>query len=175
MDTMLLRMFQTQVVAQCEFVLYAASDLNESVKQGDSRRTFFAIQNLLSSSANISKVLWGENQTLSEERKPVRDSIGVTESSPLKSRAMRNNYDHFDERLDGWYKESVNHAFTDLNVMPRSAISSVDVIDIFRWFDPKTTDVIFWSQDLNIQEIVNEVNRILPLVTNQASIPWWSP
>ena len=175
MDTMLLRMFQTQVLLQCEFVLYAAKDLNESQKQQNSRRTFFAIQNLLSSSANISKVLWGQNAGLGAERKAVRESIGVTESSPLKTRSMRNNYDHFDERLDWWWKESKHHSFTDLNVMPRSAIDGVEDIDIFRWYDPKTTDVIFWSQNFNIQEIVNEVNRILPLVTQQASIPRWYP
>ena len=148
-------MFQDQILLQCDFVVYASSDLNESLKQEDSRKTFFAIQNLLGSTANISEVLWGVNQTLSVERKPVRDSIGVTESSPLKTRAMRNNYDHFDERLDRWYEESQAHAYTDLNVMPRGFIAGLNEIDIFRWFDPKTTNVIFWSENFNIQEIVD--------------------
>ena len=82
---------------------------------------------------------------------------------------MRNNFEHFDERIDRWWKESKHHGYTDLNIMPRTAVSSLDDIDVFRWFDQQTTDVIFWSEKFNVQEIVNEVQRILPLVTQEAS------
>ena len=169
MDTRLLRTFQNQVLLQCQFVLYAAGDLNDALNQGDTRKTFYLIQNLLDATANISKVLWGARGTLAEQREPVRVSIGVTDDSPLRLPAMRNNFEHFDERIDRWWKESKHHGYTDLNIMPRTAVSSLDDIDVFRWFDQQTTDVIFWSEKFNVQEIVNEVQRILPLVTQEAS------
>jgi hypothetical protein len=46
--------------------------------------------------------------------------------------------------------------------MPRSAVEGVDHTDWFRVFDPTTADLTFWSQDFNLQQVVNEAQRILP-------------
>jgi len=163
MDTKLLRVFKGQILLQCQFVLYAADDINAALKQGDTQRMFYSIQNLLDAAANISKGLWGAGGSVAEQRGPVRDSIGITDASPLRLPTMRNNFEHFDERIDRWWEGSRGHAYTDLNIMPRTVISGLDDIDVFRWFDPQTTDVIFWSERFNIQEIVKEVERMLSL------------
>ena len=84
MDLMLLRVFQQQVLLQCQFMLMAAQDVNETLKNGDTRRTFYAIQNLLNAAANISKAFWGQGGRLTVKRQLLRDSIGVSESSPLR-------------------------------------------------------------------------------------------
>jgi len=34
--------------------------------------------------------------------------------------------------------------------------------DWFRNFDPVSTEVTFWGEDFNIQELVNEVRRLFP-------------
>ena len=75
---------------------------------------------------------------------------------------MRNNFEHLDERLDQWWKESNRHNHVDLSIGPRSMISGIDDIDMFRAFDPRTADLAFWGQSFNIQAIMQEVQRILP-------------
>ena len=173
MDIRLLRIFQKQVLLQCQFVLHAADDLNAAMKQSDIPSTFFAIQNLLNAAADISKAFWGEGGRLATERKPLRDSIGVSDSSPFRQVVMRNNFEHFDERLDRWWRKSKRHNYADLNVMSQNTFRGLDDIDMFRMFDPNTTEVIFWSQRFNIREIVSEVQRILPQLTQEASKPHW--
>ena len=60
------------------------------------------------------------------ERKELRESVEVTDKSQLHNVGMRNNFEHFDERLDRWWNDSSRHNYTDLNVMPRAAIKGVD-------------------------------------------------
>jgi len=171
MDLMLLRTFQQQVLTQCEFLLLAADDVNVSLNNHNTTRVFYALQNLLNAAANISKALWGQGGRLAAQRRTLRDSIGISDDSPLRNVTMRNNFEHFDERLDKWWNESERHNNVDFNIMPKSMIVGADSIDLFRNFDPQTTDLWFWSQEFNTQEIITEVQRILPTLRAEADKP----
>ena len=143
MDLMLLRMFQKQVLFQCKSLLMSANQLSEYLNKQDTIGIFFSLQNLLNSAANISKALWGQKGKYSQERKILRDSIGISDASPLKTTSMRNNFEHFDERLDKWWKESQRHNHVDFSVMPKSAVNGIDPIDWFRVFDPTSAELYF--------------------------------
>lgn len=104
MDIFLLRMFQRQALLQCQFALVAAHDINAALVRDDTIGVFYSLQNLLNSAANISKVFWGAGGHLAEARRELRASIALADDSPLLAVAMRNNYEHFDERLDQWSK-----------------------------------------------------------------------
>ena len=175
MDVMLLRMFQQQVLLQCQFMLLSAHELSAAMVSMDSTRTFYAIQSLLNAAANVSKAFWGSGGRQADDRYDLRDSIGIPEDSPLREVRMRNNFEHLDERLDQWWKESNRHNHVDLSIGPRSMISGIDDIDMFRAFDPRTADLAFWGQSFNIQAIMQEVQRILPKLKEEANKPHWDP
>jgi len=181
MDVMLLRTFQRQVVLQCEFMLLAAAELNEALKDGTSAvqqtttRVFFSIQNLLNAAANISKAFWGQRGRFAAERQALRDSVGIPDTSPLRDVNMRNNFEHLDERLDKWWAESARHNHADLNIGPIGAIAGLDDIDMFRLFDPHSTEIVFWSQRFNLQSLIDEVQRVLPTLRAEAAKPHWEP
>lgn len=167
MDRRLLREFQSQVLLQCEFMLRASNDLNAALSTPSfdtAKAVFYAIQNFLNAAANISKALWGEGGRWAGPRQPLRDSIGITDASPLHAVTMRNNFEHFDERLDTWWRDSSRHNLADVNVTS-GGIVGFDDIDILRLFDPITTDVIFWGQRFNLQKLIHEVGCILPRLT----------
>ena len=174
MDVMLLRLFQQQVLNQCKFMLLAANDITAALQTHDVTRTFCGLQNLLNAAANISKALWGQAGKLAAQRQDLRDSIGVSDDSPLRTVTMRNNFEHFDERLDVWWRDSQQHNNVDFCLMPKSAVKGVDPVDWFRVFDPATTDLYFWSQEFNIQELITEVQRMLPKLQEEASKPHWA-
>src|SRR5260221_13812861 len=88
MDLMLLRVFQHQLDLQCKFLLLAAQEVDQGVQQKNVERIFYGLQNLLNAGANISKALWGQGGKLAEERKPLRDSIGIGDDSPLSQVTM---------------------------------------------------------------------------------------
>jgi hypothetical protein len=169
MDTLLLRTFQAQAALQCRYVLLAAQDINNGLKNENIEFTFYAIQNLLNASANISKVLWGQAGSRANERKPLRDSVGITDDSPLRAVTMRNNFEHFDERLEKWRTESPDENYIDLNIVAKETYQHFAEIDRFRAFDPTTTYLTFWGQEFNIRKIVDEVRRIAPKLEEEAN------
>lgn len=173
MELMLLRTFQRQAALQCKFILLAAQDIDTGLQKGDIEYTFYAVQNLLNASANVSKAFWGSGGKFATERKALRDSIGVDDNSSLKEVTMRNNFEHFDERLARWWKESQQHNHADLNLGPRNMIAGISDIDRFRAYDPTTKDLSFWGQDFNLQDLTDEAQRILPKLQAEANKPHW--
>jgi hypothetical protein len=175
MDVMLLRAFQTQIAFQCRVIVLAANELNAALFTGDTTRIWVAIQNLLTGAANISKALWGQSGKFAAERADLRASIQIDDTSALRSVAMRNNFEHFDERLDRWWEKSSNRSYIDMNVGPLGAIVGAEDIDTFRWFDPTTSEVIFWGRHFNINEVLAETQRMLPIVTAAVAMHHWQP
>jgi len=163
MEPGLLEVFQEQLLLQCEYTMYAAADMNAAIDRQDVKRAFYAIQCLLTAAANASKALWGIKDTPPEQRKPLRDSIGVDDSSPLKSVRMRNHYEHFDEKIEAWWTTSRTRSRIDRNIMPRTALGGrLDDGDMFRNYDPITKELWFWTERFNVQDLVDEVQRLIP-------------
>ncbi len=175
MDLMLLRVFQSQIEFQCRALLNAHDRLVAALSVADTAEVWFSVEILLSAAANVSKALWGQGVATNAVRKPLRDSLDVTEASPFSERGMRNHFEHYDERLDEWWAKSPSHNFADMNIMPVGAIVGLDTLDMFRQLDPTTLDVIFWGDTFNISEIVAEALRILPIVVQEAGKPHWEP
>ena len=149
MELMLLRLFQKQVLLQCQFVIVAATNVNAGLNNRNSEHVWYSLQNMLNAGANISKTLWGQGGRLTEERRPLRDSIGVPDNSPLRQVTMRNNFEHLDERMDRWWRKSKHHNHVDKIIGPKATtIVGADPRDIFRFFDPQTTELIFWGQEI---------------------------
>jgi hypothetical protein len=173
---MLLRMFQQQVLFQCQVFLLALHDLNSALVTKDMTRAWSAIQNMLNAAANISKALWGSGGKLALERKAIRESIGLLDNSPLRDVAMRNNFEHIDERLDTWWKDSPDHNLMDFNFGDmHTAVKGIDEVDIFRSFAPTTGELIFWSQRFSLQAIATEIASIFPKIQQEAQRPIWEP
>lgn len=170
MELFLLRIFQRQVLLQCQFVMQAEEQIERGLKKRDNTILFCGVQNLLTAAANISKALWGIRGKHSEARKPLRDSIGITETSPLKDVTLRNHYEHFDERIDRWWNESLDHNFAD---MCYGKPGPKGYLGLFRQYDHESRTLGFWGDVFDVGALIAEINRILPTVRKQAEMPHW--
>ena len=146
--------------------MWATEGLNKAVKRQQPKEAFFALQNLLVSTANIAKALWWQGGRMAEDRKPLRDSIGVSDNSPLRCLDMRNNFEHFDERLDRWHARA-RHVYVDSYIGDPNLMGCFDKEDVFRSYDPAKKALMFWGQEFNVQDITDEVSRILARVTTE--------
>lgn len=122
--------------------------------------------------------MWGTNdprhgEKIKKEREPLRDSLQVTDKSPLRQVVMRNHYDHFDERIDKWFGTSQKHDFVDFTLGNPTLYDNYSDTDIFRSYDPQTKTLYFWGQEFPLQEIVDEVNRMLPILEEESQKPRW--
>jgi hypothetical protein len=184
MDLMLLRVFQRQVESQLRCVLLASREIDAALARmhkgdtGAMAELWFSVQNLLTAAANVSKACWGQShkqKVLAAARKPLRDSIGIKNTSPIRRTAMRNNFDHFDERLDEWWATSKNHNHADNVVGPGTVISGIDPRDMFRVLDTATMELVFWGQRFDLRAIVVEADRLLQAVSVETQKPHWVP
>jgi len=173
MHSELIRAFQRQVLFQCNVVLRAEADLKVALgPPANAQEIFYALQNLLNAAANLSKAFWGSKGRLSEQRKPLRESLGVADESALKETGMRNHYEHYDERLDRWWAESEKHSHVEI-IGPNSEVLGIDPIDRLRRYAINARIAYFWGEDFDIGAIVDEVQRLLPRVQEEAIKPLW--
>ncbi|PEJ48206.1 hypothetical protein CN692_24170 [Bacillus sp. AFS002410] len=164
MDSRLINLFQMEIKNQCEFALHSIESINKLMKPPlasfDSNEVWFYIQSFLTSTANISKLLFGTKNQISISRKPLRESLGVSEGSVIKIRDMRNHFEHFDERIEKWNKTSVRHNFADKLIGPTNMIQGLEQGDHFRHLDTSKGSIRFNGEEYLVQPIVDEIIKI---------------
>jgi hypothetical protein len=164
MDERLLEIFQGELRSQCEFAVIGAQLVNANLgPNGNGRTVWFALQGILVAASNASKMLWGSRQEpVLEARRPLRESVEVDDSSPLSSRRVRNDFEHFDERLETWFGRG-GHIYLGRNIGPPGSIqvTGQTATDVFGHFDPSTATVSFWENAADLNAIVAEAQRIL--------------
>lgn len=175
MELILLRVFQRQIQLQCQAIVVGSHDFNSAMTTGDSTHAWIAIQNILTAAANVSKALWGQRGKFANQRAPLRASLQVDDTSPFRVVAMRNHFEHYDERLDTWWRDSPSHNHFDMSFVPPGQILGLADIDMFRVFDPSTANVVFWGEHFNIQDIVREAARLVAIAATEASKPHFEP
>jgi hypothetical protein len=175
MDLMLLRLFQREVERHCQYVLGSWREMRVSLAAGELPRFWWFTHGLLTASANISKALWGQRGKYTDERRELRESLAVSDESPLRPTTFRNHFEHFDERLDEWWHTSTNHNYMDDSVMPLGSVAGLHERDMFRIFDNQTGELRFWGDAYSIPAIIAEVQRLLPIAAMEAAKPHWQP
>jgi hypothetical protein len=175
-EPQLLRVYQNHVVHCCHGVLLGAQDIDSVSSPQDVARLWYGVQNVVVNAGNLAKVFWGignaaERAQRYEERRPLRESLSVADDSPLRDVKVRNDYEHLDERIEKWWKESPNRNIVNSMVGPRGAIIGLGENETLRWFDPTTGDVIFWGNELNVPAVVKEAARILPIALAESRKP----
>ena len=73
---------------------------------------------------------------------------------------VRNDFEHFDERIDSWIINSKRHNYADKNIMPVGAISGLDPKDNFRQYDPKTKILYFAGREYHIERLHEYVQQV---------------
>lgn len=168
-DLTLVRLFQYHVIEQCETVLRAMARIRSNPEAPD---VWADLQSVVLAAGNLSRLLWGQSASARASRRPLRESIGVGDESTLRLRGMRNHFEHIDERLDEWWRDSAQHYYADRNIGPRTEmLSGLQDVERFRHFEPDTGTLWFWGDRLELEAIESEVARIYPRVTAEAAKP----
>jgi len=74
---------------------------------------------------------------------------------------MRNHFDHFDARLETWWRSSKHKNYADMNLGSRDAIDGIEPNDFFRNYDPQSKKLFFGGEQIDIQALVHEAQAIL--------------
>lgn len=138
-------------------------------------RLFLGVQTLVNAAAMISKLLWPTGKALDEDyghltqhrAAYLRSSLQVNDHSPLRTRAIRNALEHFDERMDKWVHEEVQSAksivFADRHIgSPSSIVVDGQTYRPLRYIDPGAEGILVGVLDetIALQPLFDEIQRV---------------
>jgi hypothetical protein len=197
MDNHAISVFLNEVATQCGYTLSAAAQVNNALKalnqdtdsddnlnqrQFLKREVFRGLHSLLTHASNISRILWppSGNSAVAKRRAnrgiALRHYLDLPDNGhPLKERTLRDHLEHFDERLDDWAGTSIQRNFIQDSIGAWGALPSFDEGDVMRWFDPSTLRFIFRGQSFDIQIIVSEIAKLLPIAEAASKKAWYTP
>jgi hypothetical protein len=176
MDRARVERFRVELITQCHFAQLALDNLNSLIVnspkepgpdlEGWIKRVWYAPHNLLIAAGNISKMLWPAAQ-YARRGQYLRRQLGVPDDSPLGSRALRNHFEHLDERLETWEGGPVSF---DMNIGPVGAFLSMvpgaKIEHVFRNFDPGTYETVFVGERFDLRGVVRAIRELQARLRN---------
>lgn len=128
--------------------------LRQALATWDTSGVFFSAHAFLGATGNVSKLLWPPSENIAGRGEELRQTLNVSDDSPVVPRTFRNHFEHFDERLEQWAIKSKRRNLADSNVLPPGAIEGIECEDFLRNLDPTTLNLTFRgdSYDLEIVE-----------------------
>ncbi|KPJ55130.1 hypothetical protein AMJ47_01260 [Parcubacteria bacterium DG_72] len=148
--------------AENSFSLMLANKQNHDI-------LFSAIHHFIIHVSNIMKIIQPkEDDDFKKHRATsIRKKYPKLPTVNPKDIHVRNDFEHFDERIDYWVVNSKNHNYMDKsigNISPSVAIKGLDPKDNFRWFDNQNMILHFCgeSHDLNgLFQYIQNVKKVL--------------
>jgi hypothetical protein len=163
MDPFLMRVFVTEVEAQCAFALRAMGELRQSLAARDTTGVFFYAQGFLGAAGNVSKLLWPPSETIPGRGEKLREFLGISNESPVSPRTFRNHFEHFDERLEQWASTSKRRNLVDSSFLTPGAIKGIDPEDFLRNLNPGTLTLTFRGDTYELTTVeaaLREIHRV---------------
>ena len=181
MNRLVLRVFQREVQRQCRFAMIASEEMENALRLSETSEIaesiihdeyfWYSLQAFLIAVGNVSKLLWpspprsGKQQIIPDRGERLRESLDVPEDSCLQSRRLRNHFEHFDERLEGWANpKKLAHSMIDSNfvysdLLDEGKLNSV-FHNVFRNYDPERNIAIFQGERYELRPMFNEVEKL---------------
>jgi hypothetical protein len=117
-----------------------------------------AISQVLWAAANISKACWGISADIEGRREPLRVAIGISPDSPLRDRTMRDNFDHYDEKMEHFWLSKPTGVYMDRAVSGVPGFGTT--LNRVRSYDVVSREVTFLGARIRLSEIVDEAHSI---------------
>jgi hypothetical protein len=168
-------MFEGEVLKQWDFAVRAFAIMNAALQQHDQASFWFGMDAALGALGNISKIFFppGTRSQTQRRGRQLRTAFGVADNSLLQNRALRDAFEHFDERIDQWFRQSPRRNFADRLIGPAGMIQGIDTEDMFRHFNPDTRAVSVVGDELDLQALVDEVQALVGRVAELHKADWW--
>ncbi len=121
------------------------------------------LQSAVVHAAAISRYFWPVRKGHEYRGAAIRAALQITDASPLKNRELRNQIEHFDEKLDEYLANGVVGMVVPHYVGPAPEESEVPG-HIFRAFFSDTGVFVLLGKKYEIQPIADELIRVYELL-----------
>ena len=152
--------FLGEIVFQVEIAQRSADRLRDTTGKYDSIDLWSAIQTILIAAANVSKILW-PSDNYEVRGQYLRKLIKVSNNSILSKRKFRNDFEHYDERIESWFKNNSSAVYSDiaLTATPTNAILNYPS-NHHRVYDHISQVLTFRGEELDLGKVLKELEEI---------------
>lgn len=150
--------FIGDIVLQTKIARKAAERLEATHSDFDEVEAWCSIQSILVAAANVSKILWPRSKyKIRGER--LRQMLKVEKENPLFDRKFRNNFEHYDERIEEWFEKHSSGVYVDLAMNPSLPGRSF-ITNHHRGYNSFNNTLTFRGELLDLNEILKALEEI---------------
>lgn len=171
----ILERYADEIRLRAEWIFDTAEEVNKSLKEEDTASTVIRkAMDLIGHAVVIMRIIDPEaTGTRANERDRTKERVRLIREKwpeipsefPVGLRKVRNDYEHFDTRIDEWAMTSERRLYADLIVGPM--IGGLGAHENLRRFKGGT--LYFWDNAVNLTEVVTWVNQVSLAVSKNTS------
>ncbi len=129
----------------------------------EKEKVWMFIMTFLALSGNVSKLLFPvkrDGKLAIRRGKELRRMIKVDERSIISDRKLRDDFEHFDARLDAYFQSDRKHTLIDKNIGDPSEYAGVELREFLRHFYPEENMIIFSGKEYDLKMMMDELITI---------------
>lgn len=179
MDDFLTKIYLEQAKQECERCFRSLNLMNSIIRKEIEDDFFQHALDLVHHAAAVSRIFWppgGKNKKSTKRAhrrgQHLRQVLELQSGHAIQNRALRDHFEHFDERLDDWAENSKNRNIVQRLFGPRSAIGgdAIQNSDIIHHFDPATNVFGFRGEHYDIQALASGLEDIYNKIIAQLEV-----
>ncbi len=151
--------FIGEIVTQSKIAELASKRLSAIKDNFDQIEVWSSIQSILVAAGNVSKILW-PSKGYEERGEKLRELLKISERNILSDRKFRNHFEHYDERIEDWFKKQSSAVYSDLAVDPFKSIFGNVPTNHHRAYDPLAQALTFRGESFDLAAVLKELKEI---------------
>lgn len=152
--------FMGEIVLQSKIAKRAAERLSDIDDDIDNVEVWCSIQSILVAAGNVSKILWPQKKEYNSRGERLRKLLKVDNCNILADRKFRNHFEHYDERIEIWFKNQSSSVYTDLAMNPSLSSFGSMTFKYHRGYNSFNNTIVFRNETLDLNAVLNELEKI---------------
>jgi len=152
--------FISEIVLQSKIAELATKRLSAIKDNFDQIEVWSSIQSILVAAGNVSKILWPQEKKYAVRGKRLRELLKVDDTNMLSDRSLRNHFEHYDDRIEKWFKGKSSAVYSDLAIDPLKSMRRNFPTNHHRAYDPLTQTLTFRGESFDLAAVLKELKEI---------------
>ena len=160
MESLAEMVFIAEIVMQAKIAKQAAERLQATTDHFNRIEVWGAIQSILIAAGNVSKILWPTRKSSAERGKVLRKLLSIDDRSMLSDRKFRNHFEHYDERIEDWFKENCSAVYMDPSIDSFKSIWGDNPANRHRAYNPLKQTLTFRGESVDLAALLKVLEEI---------------
>lgn len=152
--------FISEIVLQTKIAIKASERLQVANKNLDNIEVWGAIQSILVATGNVSKILWPSSKTDKTRGEMLRKILKVGENNLLSERKFRNHFEHYDSRLEDFFKKQSNGSINYIDLAMNPSLSGHGLGNTHRGYNAFNNTLLYRGALLDLNELMKTLDDI---------------